>query len=115
MTPLPSSRTLCRHCEHSEAIQQEKMHLFKPSGLPRRLRRLAMTRHSGLPRRLRFLAMTRVFWIAASASPTRNDGYVGFASAALRSQLKTCCNDGNPKGRHCEHSEAIQQEKNAFI
>jgi hypothetical protein len=39
-----------------------------------------------------------VFWIAASATPPRNDEgildcRVGYASAALRSQLKPCCND----------------------
>ncbi|MHB1238576.1 MAG: hypothetical protein ACYCY7_13550 [Gallionella sp.] len=45
-----------------------KMHFFKPSGLPRRLRLLAMT--------------------------ALLDCHVGFASAALRSQLKPCCNDG---------------------
>jgi hypothetical protein len=29
---------------------------------------------------------------------------------ALRSQLKPRCNDGNSKYRHCERSEAIQQD-----
>ncbi len=32
-----------------------RMHFFKPSGLPRRLRLLAMTKHSGLPRRFHLL------------------------------------------------------------
>jgi hypothetical protein len=53
-----------RHCERSEPIQdavianevkqssKKKMHLFKSSGLPRRLRLLAMTGPPGLPRRL---------------------------------------------------------------
>jgi hypothetical protein len=48
-----------------------------------------MTRHSGLPHR--------------------------FVSAALPSQLKPCRSDGNPKCRHCERSEAIQQDQDAFF
>jgi hypothetical protein len=65
------------------------MHFVKPSGLPRRLRLLAMT-----------------------AVP---DCRTGFASAALRPQLKPCCNDGNPKCRHCEQSEAIQHDKRCIL
>jgi hypothetical protein len=34
--------------------------------------------------------------------------------SALRPQLKPRCNDGNSKYRHCEQSEAIQQDQKAF-
>ena len=47
--------------------------------------------------RVGFTSSRKAFWIATSASPPRNDEVswiaVGFASAALRSQLKPCCND----------------------
>jgi hypothetical protein len=43
------------------------------------------------------------------------DCRAGFASATLRSQLKPCCNRGDSKCRHCERSEAIQQDKDAFF
>jgi len=90
-----------RHCDRERSVAGSnsdffiRLRLF--SGLPRRLRLLAMTGcvgltviASGAKQSRFFYSLGAVFWIAASAPPPRNDKGVGFtviASGAKQSRL----------------------------